>query len=348
MSINFAIQTATLAHIPEVDDGKRNFHFREKPRRNLHLAIGYLAEFQPNLMTSGAVSDLLGDPYAWRSAREAAAEEDSPSLRARARTSLQLEEHNPEEYNRHFEAAVSAMDPYEAGSPLNMAGANADVLHEELCQDGWIACVVLPQIHAKRVGVHMALHQQSFLAAQYSGRGGTLHTIIDELCNSPQKEAVEAVTLQRSSQTSSDYVAQTFQDIILQYGKSQSAILADNCAIHQFLSFSDEDAQRVSKLMGEEISIQSSISVDPERLKVSRTINTGKQPVMTADELKKLDPACQVLWIKGFGWLVCRKLFQNQISPTGEWLDPNPQEGGALPFDPRIELPVRYNRGAAA
>jgi len=347
-AVNFALETITHAHIPEVDDGKRNFHFRESPRRNIHLVAGYLAEFQPNMLTPGAVTDLLSDPDSWRAARENAAHEGSPALRARALASLQLEDQNPEEYARHYMAAVSAMAPYEAGSPLNLAGADAEITHEELCRDGYVVCVVLPQVHAKRVGVHMALHQSAFLAAQYSGQGGQLHCIIDEMTNSPQKEAVEAVTIQRSSRTTADYVAQSFVDIERQYGKQQAAVLADNVAVKQYLAFSDEDAERVSKLMGEEISIQRSMNVNPEQLTVSGSMNTGKQPVMTPDELKNLNPAYQVLWIKGYGWLVCRKLFQNQIAPTGEWLAPNPQEGGALPYDPRIELPVHVDRGEAA
>lgn len=349
MSLNFAIQTAMLAHIPEVDDGKRNFHFRESPRRNLHLGTAYLAEFQPALLTPGSLTDLISDPYTWRAVRETAAEEGTPALRARAQTSLEMEDRNAEEYARHYGAAVAAMAPYEAGgSPLNTAGAGADITHEELSRDGWIVCVVLPQVHAKRVGVHLALHQQSFLAAQYSSRGGRLHTIIDELCNSPQKEAVEAVTLQRSSQTSSDYVAQTFADIEKQYGKKEAAILADNCAVIQYLSFSDEDAERVSKQMGEEISIQRSMNVDPQRLQVSNSFSIGRQPIMTAHELKNLDPAYQIIWIRGVGYVVCRKLFQNQISPSCHFLDPNPQEGGVLPPDPKIELALQYYRGGAS
>lgn len=345
MSLNFAIETVTLAHIPEVDDGGRNRPFREYPRRDLYLGTAYFAEFQPRLLTPGCVTDLISDPDTWRNARETTAEEGSPALSARARASLQLEDLNPEEYARHYGAAVSAMSPYEAGSPLNLAGADADITHEELSRDGWILSVVLPQVHAKRAGVHMALHQQSFLAAQYSGQGGRLHCIVDEMTNSPQREAVEAVTIQRSSGTSTDYVAQTYADIEKQYGKREAATLADNCAVIQYLSFSDEDAQRVSKLMGEEISIQRSISINPERLQVTGSLSTGKQPVMSPDELKNLDPAYQVVWIRGYGYLVCRKLFQNQISPTCHWLDPNPQEGGILPPDPKVELPVHYHRG---
>lgn len=345
-TLGFAIETATHAHIPEVSDGGRNFVFRDYPRKNLHMGSRILAEFKPEQLTPGALAAMMGDPFTWRAARENAAAEGSPALQARARSSLQLEDQNPEEYSRHFQAALSALLPYEAGSILYTAGMDADVTHEELCREGWIICFILPQVHAQRVGVHYALHQQSFLEAQYSGRGGRLRNIIDEMTNSPQKKAVEAITIQRSYKVASDYIAQTFEDIERQYGKQEAAILADNCAVIQYLSFNDADARRVSQLMGEEISIQRSLSINAQRLEASGSLSTGKQPVMTADELKNLDPSWQVIYLRGFGWLVCRKLFQNQITPTCHWLGDNPQEGGRLSPDPKVELPVHYGEAS--
>ncbi|MEO0384160.1 MAG: TraM recognition domain-containing protein [Pseudomonadota bacterium] len=341
-ALNFAIEAVTLIFIEEAEDGRRNFVFREKPRRDLHLGIRFLAEFKPELLTPGGLCDLMSDPQSWRTAREIAASEGSPALKSRARTSLELEDSNPDDYYRHYEAAIAALAPYEAGSVLNTAGADADITHEELCHDGWFVCGVLPQVYAQRVGVHAALHQNCFQAAQFSGRGGVLRTIYDELCNSPARKAIEAITIQRSYHVATDYIAQTFEDIERQYGKQLAAILADNCPVHQYLSFSDGDAQRVSKLMGEEISRQRSMNINVERLEVSESFSTGKQPIMTPDELKNLPSNKQVLFIRGYGWLVCNKLYQNELAPTCHWLSPNPQEGGVLPPDPKIELPVHY------
>ncbi len=341
MSVNFSIETATHAHIPEVDDGGRNFHFRERPRRDLHLGMQFLGEFKPDRLTPGGLCDLMSDPFTWRSAREAASEEGSPALRARARASIQMEDENPEDYFKHHTAAITALSPYEAGSVLNLAGADANHTHDELIRGGWVMCFVQPQVHAQRVGVQYALHQQSFLAAQFSGRSGRLHNIIDEMCNSPQKEAIEAITIQRSYKVASDYIAQSFADIEKQYGRKEASILYDNCAVKQFLSFNDADAQRVSKLMGEEISIQRSVNINPQRLEVVRSLNTGKQPIMTPEELINLDPAYQVIYIRGYGWLVCRKLYQNQVAPTCHWVEPSPFHADILAPDPKVELLVR-------
>ncbi|CAN0603537.1 unnamed protein product, partial [Ectocarpus sp. 12 AP-2014] len=131
-----------------------------------------------------------------------------------------------------------------------------------------------------------------------------------------------------------------------QYGKQLAAVLADNCPVHQYLSFSYADAERVSKRWGEEISIQRSVNINASRLEVSGSMSLGKQPVMTPDQLMTLDPAYQVIYIRGVGHFVCRKLFQNQIAPTCHYLSPNLQEGGVLPPDPKIELP--FHRGDAS
>lgn len=340
LTLNFSIETATHAFVPEVDDGKRNFVFRENSRQKIHTGTRFLAEFKPDRLTPGALCDLMSDPHTWKLARETAAEEGSPALQARARASLELEERNPEAYHRDYSSALSAINTYEAASILNTAGLGASITHEELCRDGWIVCFVLPQIYAQRVGVHVALHQQCILEAQYSGRGGKVRNLLDEMCNSPQKKAVDAVTIQRSSKTVTDYIAQTYADIELHYGKKQAAVLADNCAVLQYLSFSDDDAERVSKLMGEEISIQRSMNMNSERLEITGSMSTGKQPVMAPHELKNLDPRKQVIYLRGYGWLVCNKLFQNQIDPAGGWLGLNPHEEDVLPFDPKVTLPV--------
>lgn len=344
----FTIQTATHNIVPEVNDGGRNFYFRESPRQEIHLGILALAELKPYLLTPGHLYETMSDPYCWQQVRENAADDGSPALQARARLSLEMQENEPEGYYRHLRAALTPLQIYEPGSVLNSAGANADITHEELCRDGWIVCHVLPQRHAKRAGIHFALHQQGFMEAQLSGRGGRLINIIDEMCNSPQKDAVERITIQRSYGMSTLYIAQTLADIEKQYGKHELAILMDNCPVKQFLGFSNyEDAEKVSRAMGEEVSISPSLGINPERLEISGNLSTGKQRVMTATELMNLDPAYQVLHLRGYGWLICRKLRQNNIAPTCHDLGPNPLEGNRiLPPDPKVTLHVATGEAA--
>ncbi len=348
LELLFTIQSATHNIIPEVNDGGRNFHFRESPRQKIHLGILAGVEFLGDRLTPGRLYEAMADPESWRLMRETAVQDGSPALKARAQLSLDMEEREPEAYFKHLQAALTPLQIYEPGSVLNLAGVDASITHEELCQAGGIVCNILPQRHARRVGIHFALHQQSFMEAQLSGRGGRVVNIIDEMCNSPQKDAVERVTIQRSYGMSTLYIAQTLADIEKQYGKHELAILMDNCPVKQYLSFSTfEEAEKISQAMGEEISIASSLGISPDRLELSGNLSTGKQRVMTATELLNLDPAYQVIHMKGYGWLICRKLRQNNIAPTCHDLGPNPQENNQiLPPVPKVTLPVNVGEAA--
>ena len=340
--LTFALKNTALSIVPEVNDGGRNWHFRESPRQNIHLGILGGLEFLGDRLTPGVLYETMADPATWRLMRENAIHEGSPALKARAQLSLDMEDREPEAYFKHMQAALTPLQIYEPGSVLNKSGANPTHIHEELCQGGWKIFDVLPQLYAKHVGVHVALQQQAFMDAQMSGRGGRLINVIDEMCNSPQKYSVDLVTIQRSFRTSSIYIAQTLQDIEKIYGKHELAILMDNCPVKQYLSISPEDAEKISKMMGEEISISQSLGVNPERLELSGNISTGMQRVMTPTELMNLDPTYQVIHMKGYGWLVCCKLRQNNIAPTCFDLGPNPLENNqVLPPDPKVTLPTQ-------
>ena len=72
---------------------------------------------------------------------------------------------------------------------------------------------VLPQLYAKQIGVHAPLHQQSFMDAQMSGRGGRLVNAIDEMCNSPQKYSVDLVTILGKRLWFAEFKAHTTQQL---------------------------------------------------------------------------------------------------------------------------------------
>lgn len=339
--LTFSIKNTALSIIPEVNDGGRNWHFRESPRQKIHLGILGGIEFLGDRLTPGVLYETMADPKTWRLMRENAIHEGSAALQARAQLSLDMEDREPEAYFKHMQAALTPLQIYEPGSVLNMAGANATITHEELCQGGWKIFDILPQRHAKQVGVHAALQQQAFMDAQMSGRGGRLINVIDEMCNSPQKYSVDLVTIQRSFQTSSIYITQTLQDIERQYGKNELAILMDNCPVKQYLSIGPDDAEKISKMMGEELAVTQSININTEQLSITGSLSTSLQRVLTATELMNLDPALQVVHIRGSGWYVFRKLRQNNIAPTCFDLGPNPLENNqVLPPDPKVTLPT--------
>ncbi len=95
-TLTFTIKNTTLNIIPEVNDGGRNFHFRESPRQLIHLGILGGLEFLGDRLTPGVLYETMADPTTWRLMRENAIHEGSPALKARAQLSLDMEDQEPE------------------------------------------------------------------------------------------------------------------------------------------------------------------------------------------------------------------------------------------------------------
>lgn len=336
----FSISKATHNIVPEVDDGGRNKWSRDGPRDNLHLGIRALTETNIRLVTTGHLYETLSDPETWQLVRMSAASNGSAALQARAKLSLDQEENEPVEYQKYLRGALQALQMYEPGTVLNTAGDDANITHRQLCDQGGIVCVVLPQRYAKEVGVHYALHQQCFMEAMMSGeRKKRLFIIVDEATNSPQKSAIEAVTYARAFGISYTFIVQSLIDLERVYGAKETAVLLDNCPVQQFLSFTSyEEAEKVSRAMGEEISVNHSLNTNPERLEVSGSMSLGKQRAYTPEELMNLPPDLQVIYRKGYGWQISKKLYQNQILPSAKFLGANVLEGAPLPVDPKIDM----------
>lgn len=343
----FAIEGAAHALIPEPPNDTKNQFFRDTPREELDCGIRILLDHMPKSVTPGALYSLMADPDLWRSAREIAAEEGNLAAQSRAKQSLDMQNHDPEQYYKHLRAALTALRIYEPGSALHEAGSGDCLTHAQIINEGWIFCLVQPQSHAGLVGAHYALHLQSFQHAQMSQGSGRALYILDELCNAPLKAAVKSVTIIRSYGGRCLYIAQSRKDIEAKYGVRETAVLEDNCPVKIWLSFTSfEEAERVSKAMGETRTVMQSVGVNSDKLEYSGTYNTGMERVMSADDLMKLDPSLQIIHIKGGPFILCRKLYQNQIAPTCFDLGDNPLEGGRLPPDPKVTLAVPTGRTA--
>lgn len=337
----YAIETATNALIPEIPGDQKNKYFRDTPKEEQDLGIRILLDHNPEMVTPGALYCLMADPRIWRSAREVAVEEGNSALMSRAQQSLDMQDNDPEHYFQHLRAALTSLRIYEPGSALHNAGREANLTHAQIINEGWKFCLVQPQRHAARVGTHYALHLQSFMHAQLTTNSGRAIYTLDELCNAPLKEAVDRVTIQRSYKASSLYIAQSRADIQRKYGEKDTAILEENCPVVQWLSFSNpEEAERISRAMGEAKSITQSIGINSNKQDFSSNFSTGKERLFTPDELMNLNPDYQIIRIKGHGYIHCRKLFQNEIAPTCFDLGANPLEGGVMPPDPKITLPT--------
>jgi len=338
--VPFIIENINHALIEEPKDDTKNFYWRESPREFLELGHKILLQNHPRLAFPGGLRAFLGDPQVWGSALEVEAEEGEDGLKADARLMLELRQNNPEHYTQHLRAALTALKIFSFG-PLKEAGRTPDLTHADLLKDKWVVCFVNPARHADRLGSYFALHFLSLLQAQMSGDGNDAEYILDEFCNAPLREAVNRVTIQRSYGARSHFIAQSRQDAVRRYGERETAILEENCTTKQYLKFSNyEEAERISKAIGEETIISVGLNVSSDRNNFSSSFSTGRDRIFTAEQLMKLPDNEQILHVAGVGFIHCRKIRQNNIGPYCFDLGDNPHEGKRMKPDPKVTLPT--------
>ena len=108
-----------------------------------------------------------------------------------------------------------------------------------------------------------------------------------------------------------------------------------------------EEAERVSRAMGDQLSVQKGLGTQSGKLDTSGNYSVGKERLFSADELMRLPPDEQILHVAGVGWVHAKKVRQNQIMPYAAELGDNPLEGAAMPPDPKITLTTPGQRDDA-
>lgn len=344
--VPFAIENISHALIEEPKDDAKNFYWRESPRADfLELAINVLLSHNPRLAFPGGLHGLLSDPEMWKQALEIEAEEgEEEHVKAAAKQTLAIREQNPEHYSQHLGAALSAIKIF-ATRPLKDAGRHPNLTHRQLIEDGWIVCFINPVRHADRLGPFYALHFQALLKVKLAGARGRLELVLDEFCNAPMRDALNAITIQRAYGVRTHFIAQSRQDMVRRYGEKETAILEENCTIKQWLKFSNfEEAERVSKAIGDGTSVSDSLNVTSGNDSLSAGFSTGKERRFTTEELMKLPPDEQIVHVADVGFIHCRKIRQNQIAPYCFDLGDNPLEGRRMEPDPKVDLSLRAGR----
>ena len=333
-----AVEALVHAIIEEPSNDKRNEYWRQIPREFQDLAIRILLRHKPELVTPGALYAFLADPNTWHSAIELEAQDPTSPVQFEAQQAIEMRDHNPEHYSQHLRAALTALRLFASG-PLHEAGRHPDLTHAELVRDNWVVCFVNPVRYADRLGQYFAQHFLSLMHAQLTGRYGAACWVLDEYCSAPLMEAVRKITVFRAFQLKVLYLTQSRQDSVRKYGERETAILEENCAVKQWLKFSNfEEAERVSKAIGDTINVSYSIGLSSERDTVSANLNTGKDRLFTPDELMSLPPDEQIIHVADVGFIHCKKVRQNEIAPYCFDLAENPLEGGRLQPDPKVTL----------
>lgn len=336
----FVNENFAHALITEPKDDQKNFYWRESPRAFLDLGLGILLRQNHEMATPGSLSAFINDPAMWNAAIELEADDESSPLRTAAMQTLEMRDFNPEHYAQHLQAARTALKIFASG-PLRKAGQNADITHEDLLRDKWVVCFVNPTRHAERLGAYFALHFLSLLEAQLTGKYGKADYVLDEYCNAPLKALVKKITIFRAYGVRAHFITQSRADSINQYGEKETQTLIENCSVVQYLKLSSiDEAERVSKALGEAVTVSENLNYNSDKLDFSAGFNTGKDRLFTANELMSLPDDEQVLFLPNVGWIHCRKVRQNQIAPTCHDLRINPLEGGRLEPDPLVTLPV--------
>ncbi len=342
LDVPFAIENISHALIDEPKDDARNFYWRESPRTDfIELAVNILLAHNPRLAFPGALHGLLSDPDSWEKALKVEIEEGKDHVKAAAKQTIALRDHNPEHYSQHLGVALSAIKIF-ATAPLRDAGRYPTITHKQLIEDGWVVCFINPVRYADRLGPFYALHFQALLKAKLAGAKGRLELVVDEFCNAPMRDALNAVTIQRAYGVRTHFIAQSRQDMVRRYGEKETAILEENCTIKQWLKFSNfEEAERVSQAIGDGTSVSDSLNVTSDRDALSAGFSTGKERRFTAEELMKLPPDEQIVHVADVGFIHCRKIRQNQIAPYCYDLGDNPLEGRRMEPDPKVDLSKR-------
>ncbi len=349
LNLQFVTENQSHALIEEPSNDTKNFYFRESPRAQfLELGQRILLNHSERLCTPGGLAALISDPQVWLSALEIEAEEGDAYTMPMARQVVEMRAHNPEHYSQHLQAAISALKIYAAGTALHSAGTDATYTHAELIRDNWIVCFVNPARYAERMGAHFALHTLALMEAQLSGDVGKCDYILDEYCNAPLKNLINRITIFRAFGARAHFITQSRQDSARKYGERETALLEENCTVKQWLKFSNfEEAERVSKAMGETHTRQSSLNLNSKDPSFTGGFNLGKQRLFTPNELMMLPGDEQIIHVADVGFIHAKKIGQHQIAPYAHELGNNPLEGGRMTPDIKVTLDNGSKRNGA-
>jgi len=341
-TLQYAIDTinhALIAEPAESDD--RNLYFRAWPRNLNAFALRTLLKRSAAIAVPGGMWALLSDPPKLRKFAAIEAEEGDLALKALATNIVEMAGH--EHWPQHLEAAQRSVNLFSAGASLHNAGSGATVTHADLIEQGAIIFLVGPQAHINRLGAYYALHILAFIDAIYA-RTAALRVIADEFTNAPLKSLVESLTTLRGFGCEVHMIAQSRSEIERRFGRLEVETIEENAIVKQWFGFSSfQEAERVSKAIGEQHAVLRSLGADSESSRLQTNWQLNRQRWLSPAELMAMPSDQQLVHIKGFGFFLARKIGQQNIAPYCYLLAPNALEGGLLNPDPEITL-VTPNR----
>jgi len=332
----FADENITHAIIEEPNNDAKNKYFRAWPRKLISFANNTMLTRAAENTTPGSISVILNDPDMLESFAAIEAEEGEGQAKAQAKAILGMRPH--EHWPQHLEEAQRALELFSEGTRLHEAGRGASATHESLIRDKTVVFLVGPQAYMPRLGTYYALHILAFTDALYHGAGG-LEVVADEITNCPVKPLISQITTLRAFGGAIHSVAQSRSEFIRKFGEQETRTLEENAIVKQWFGFSSfEEAERISKAIGEQHMVSEGLSGFESDLNFQTSLNLGKQRNLSPAELMAMPPELQLVHIKGVGFFLARTIGQNQIAPYCDLVADNPLEGGRLVSNPILTL----------
>jgi len=293
----------------------------------------------------GAVWKLLSSPDDLERALKIDLEEGDEVLKSLALHMQAIKSH-PEHYGQHLGAVKKALRIFSSGNPLHYAGSDTDATHQKLLEEGYVVFLTGPQQHVERLGAYFALHLQSFMQALLSSKGLTVDFLLDEFTNTPVKELVSRLTTIRAYGGNVHMIAQSRSEIERKYGEKETLTIEENAVVKQWFGFSSfDEAERVSKAIGEALYYNQGIGTSTDKTDVSGNYNTVRERLYTPADLMMLPKDEQIIHVKDVGFIHAKKICQNEVCPYAEQLLDNPLEGGRLTPIPKVILPTGTKGG---
>lgn len=197
-----------------------------------------------------------------------------------------------------------------------------------------------------RLGVYYALHVLAFAEALYND-AGTLRIIADEFTNCPLQSFVEMqTTLRGFGGTEVHMIAQSRSEIVRRFGEREAETITDNAVVQIWYGISSlKEAQMISDMMSEERALATSMGRNDD-LKLNTNISLIKQRILSPAELLAMPRDQQLIYVKGIGFILARKVGMQNIDPFCHLVGLNRIEHGTLPADPWITF--NLNMGGAS
>lgn len=320
------------------DSDRKNLHWRDGTRRISTWAILNLATHDPRECTPTGVALLLNDDLAFEEALARDALEDGLHGQL-ARQVLAFREHNPEHHADFLGTARERFLIFGEGGPLFGAGARATASHSDLKARKIVRFFVLPMKDAQVLAPYTILQQEAALHALDDAGDRTVHLMCDEFTNAPNRALVEQLTHLRSSKVEVTMACQTLNEVARRFGDKECKTIRSQSSFFQVMGVTDPDeAKRISETLGQEPVITRGMGEQSRAGGHSANYSISGKPLMTAGEILEMPPEQQLIFVDGLPPGRCRKLYQNEISPIGELLDPNRVEGGKLPPNPKVQI----------